>query len=71
MSELLRPLAESKHRVFMIYARAALFRLLDISLKETAICSRGHSREERVLFMARRCQRLIEIVYDRVVRVYI
>jgi hypothetical protein len=55
----------------MIYARAALFVLLDISLKETAIRSRGYSREERVLFMTRKWQRLIEIVYDRVVEVYI
>jgi hypothetical protein len=45
--------------------------LLDISLKETAIRSRGYSREERVLFMTRKWQRLIEIVYDRVVEVYI
>ena len=55
----------------MIYACVALFGLLDISLKETAIRSRGHPREEWALFMTRRWQILIEIVYDRVVEVYI
>jgi hypothetical protein len=55
----------------MIYASAALFGLLDISLEEVAIRSRGHPREEWVLFRTIRWQGLIEIVYDRVVEVYI
>ena len=55
----------------MIYASAALFGLLDISLEEVAIRSRGHPREERALFRTIRWQGLIEIVYDRVVEVYI
>jgi hypothetical protein len=55
----------------MSNACVALFGLLDISLKDTAIRSRGHPREERVLFRTIRWQGLIEIVYDRVVEVYI
>lgn len=55
----------------MIYASAALFWLLDNSTEETAVSTRGYSREERILFLSRRWQVLIEIVYDRVVEVNI
>lgn len=55
----------------MIYASAALFWLLDNSTEETAVSARGYPREERILFLSRGWQVLIEIVYDWVVEVNI
>jgi hypothetical protein len=55
----------------MIDASAAFFWLLDTTTKETAVRTRGYPREERILFMSRRWQVLIEIDYDRVVEVNI
>ena len=71
MSELLRPLGESENWVFKIYASAVLFGLLDISTEETAVHTRGYPWEELTLFLSRRWHVLIEIIYDRVVEVYI
>jgi hypothetical protein len=55
----------------MIYASAAVFCLLDTTTEETAVRTNGYPREERILFLSRRWQVLIEIVYDRVVEVNI
>ena len=71
MSKPLRPLGQSENWVFMIYASAVLFGLLDISTEETAVHTRGYPWEELTLFLSWRWHGLIEIVYDRVVEVYI
>jgi hypothetical protein len=55
----------------MIYVSAVLFGLLDTSTEETAVRTAGYPREEGILFLSRRWQGLIEIVYDRVVEVNI